>query len=162
MEMPCCSMIGASSASSRRASGTAMAARSGRSATAPTISVDRRYGSADSRHMHIDSLRNLVDLDRRALAATVEALKTWDPADGSRSTPCTEWTIADLVAHMTVQHRGFARAVRGERTVAADWVPPPKEEPIAAYRAACADVETAFAAIADPDAPVLLPEVREQ
>ena len=28
-------------------------------------------------------------------------------------TPCEGWTLADLLAHMTVQHRGFAAAARG-------------------------------------------------
>src|SRR3954468_22513996 len=112
--------------------------------------------------MRIDELQKLVELDGRAVTATLEALAAWDPADADRPTPCAEWTISDLVAHMTVQHRGFARAARGEQTVVADWVPTVEADPIAAYRAACDAVGDAFAAIDDPHAPALLPELRPE
>lgn len=112
--------------------------------------------------MHINELRDLVGLDRRAVAATRAAVSAWDATRPELPTPCAEWTIRDLVAHMTVQHRGFARAAGGERTVRADWEPTVEPDPIGAYRAACDDVLAAFGALDDPDAPVLLPELHDQ
>jgi uncharacterized protein (TIGR03086 family) len=100
----------------------------------------------------------MIDLDRRAVTATRELVAAWPGADVRLPTPCDGWTIADLVAHMTVQQRGFARAVAGERTTRADWEPTAADATAAAYDAACQQVIDAFAAVRDPDAPVLLPE----
>lgn len=103
-----------------------------------------------------------VELDRRAVEASLRALAPWRPADEDPPTPCAGWRLSDLVAHMTVQQRGFARAVAGERTSLADWAPVKQPEPLAGYRAACADVLAAFGRLTDPAAPVLLPEIRDE
>ena len=103
----------------------------------------------------------MVELDRRAVAATLTALERWSPAAAGRPTPCTKWTLQDLLAHMTAQQRGFARASAGERTVLADWAPVVEDDPIGAYAESCEQVLAAFAALTDPDAPVYLPEITD-
>ena len=100
----------------------------------------------------------LLDRHRRAVHATLSALA--EPVDLGAPTPCAGWDVADLVAHMAVQQRGFARAVAGERTGVADWAPVPAD--VAAYASACRELLAAFAAISDPDAPVFLPEIRDE
>jgi uncharacterized protein (TIGR03086 family) len=108
--------------------------------------------------MPTNDFRNLIELDRRAVRASVSALADWDGA--ACPTPCGPWTMRDLVAHMTVQQRGFARAVAGGQTTVADWDP----EPATAddYRAASTGLLAAFAELTDPSAPVLLPEIRDE
>jgi uncharacterized protein (TIGR03086 family) len=106
--------------------------------------------------MHI---KTMVELDQRAVAETVRIVTEWDGRGADRPTPCAGWTLADLLAHVTVQQHGFARAARGENTALADWHPVAVDEPKGAYRAASDDVVDAFAGLDDPDAPMHLPEV---
>ena len=112
--------------------------------------------------MPMNALTAAVERDRRAVEATRTALVDWSPGAADRPTPCAGWTLRDLLAHMTVQQRGFARAVAGERTVLADWAPVIEDDPMSAYAASCDAVLAAFAALTDPDAPVLLPEIRDE
>ncbi len=105
---------------------------------------------------------SLIALDREAVASSLRALDTWSPATAHASTPCAGWGLSDLLAHLTVQQRGFATAAAGGRTTRADWEPRFTTDPLGEYRAACADVLAAFAAIRDPEAPVLLPEIRDE
>ena len=109
--------------------------------------------------MHIN---DAVELDRRAVEETIRIVRGWDGTDAERPTPCAGWTLTDLLAHCTVQQRGFARAARGERTTLADWAPVPASEPLDAYEDASKEVLAAFAALADPDAPFHLPELRQE
>jgi uncharacterized protein (TIGR03086 family) len=101
-----------------------------------------------------------LDLHRRAVQATLAALD--GPVDLSAATPCAGWDVGDLLAHMTVQQRGFARAVAGERTVLADWAPNRTEKAVDDYAGACTELLAAFAAIDDAGAPVHLPEIRDE
>ena len=109
-------------------------------------------------------MQMLTDLVRWDAAAVAESRRVLGPVpDLDRPTPCAGWTLRDLLAHMTVQHRGFAVAVRGAETEKADWVPVPSgSDPVADYADACAQVGVVFAALADPSAPVLLPELRSE
>ena len=113
--------------------------------------------------MHMDDLEQLVDLARRAVAATLAAVGR--SIDQTRPTPCAGWDVGGLMAHMTVQQHGFARAVAGAQTAVADWEPrraAGAPEAVDAYADACAQVLAAFAAVRDPAAPVLLPEIRDE
>lgn len=112
--------------------------------------------------MHIDELEIMVGLDRRAVDATEMLVRRWDAANEDPPTPCEGWRMSDLVAHMTVQHLGFARAIAGERTARSEWAPVKHSAAVAAYTAACRTVRDAFAQARRPDAPVLLPEVTPQ
>lgn len=94
------------------------------------------------------------------MQATLAALD--GGVDLSGATPCAGWDVGDLLAHMTAQQRGFARAVAGERTVVADWAPGRSEKAVDDYVRACGELLDAFAGIDDPSAPVHLPEIRDE
>lgn len=70
-----------------------------------------------------------------------------------RPTPCGGWSVTDLLAHMSVQHRGFAAAARGAE---ADWTPVAGADPVADYLCASGEVLRAFAA---PGPMFALPEI---
>jgi hypothetical protein len=59
----------------------------------------------------------IVILDARAVRASVEVVSQASVADLARPTPCADWRLAELLAHMTAQHNGFAAAA--ERVIAA-------------------------------------------
>src|SRR4051794_17629443 len=109
--------------------------------------------------MHI---KELIELDRRAVVETVRIVTGWDGRGLDRPTPCAGWTLADLLAHVTVQQRGFARAARDERTDLAAWRPVAADDPRTAYREASDDVVAAFATLDSDETPMHLPEVRPE
>ncbi|ARF57232.1 TIGR03086 family metal-binding protein [Streptomyces gilvosporeus] len=105
------------------------------------------------------ALARLTALNAEAVRGSLAAVHRLTPADLPRRTPCADWTLADLLAHMTVQHRGFAAAARGDGQDPAHWSPRPlAEDPIADYAAAADDVLAAFAEVTDPDQTFALPE----
>lgn len=101
---------------------------------------------------------HIIELDRRAVAASVAVVSLVGPDDLRRPTPCSEWTLGDLIAHMTVQHQGFAAAARGNGTDLSVWRITPVDDPVAAYAAAADDVLAAFAEPGAADARFALPE----
>jgi uncharacterized protein (TIGR03086 family) len=112
--------------------------------------------------MPTNSSSVLIDADRRAVEATVRAVAQVTTADLARPTPCSGWTVADLLAHMTVQQDGFADAASGIDTDLARWAPfPLGESAPAEYLAACARVIVAFAESGVADRSFLLPEIRD-
>ncbi|MFC9970312.1 TIGR03086 family metal-binding protein [Spirillospora sp. NPDC127200] len=89
---------------------------------------------------------DIRELDRRAVQAGVDVVAHLTGADLDRSTPCEGWAARDLLAHMTVQHHGFAAAARGTGGDPAVWaVRPLADDPVKAYAAAAEEVLTAFA-----------------
>jgi uncharacterized protein (TIGR03086 family) len=103
-------------------------------------------------------------LHRIALLASVDVVSAVTADDLAKPTPCAGWNLADLLAHMTVQHRGFAAAARGHGADEAVWRPDTVAEAVAAdpagaYSAAAADVLAAFAADDALEAPFVLPEL---
>ncbi|GII02923.1 TIGR03086 family metal-binding protein [Planobispora takensis] len=103
-----------------------------------------------------------VDLraaDEWAVRTSVALVAKATPDDLGRPTPCSVWTLGDLLAHMTVQHRGFAAAARGHGADLAAWSPrPPGEDPAAEYAEAADDVLAAFAGQDVPERAFALPE----
>ncbi|BCY14080.1 TIGR03086 family metal-binding protein [Actinoplanes sp. L3-i22] len=103
----------------------------------------------DLRPIHSTVIRATADLVGRATVA-----------DLTRPTPCAGWDLGDLLAHMTVQHLGFAAAARGHGADPAVWTPVRPGADFAERYAEAADaVIDAFAA---PDAlvrEVHLPEL---
>jgi len=81
--------------------------------------------------------------------------------DLDRPTPCSEWNLADLLAHMTVQHRGFRAASLGLGADLKIWTSPavPDADPVAAYASAAEAVLTAFAADGVLERRFVLPEI---
>jgi hypothetical protein len=69
--------------------------------------------------MHTIDLRQA---DATAVRASVAVVAQVSTGDLGRLTPCAEWDLGTLIAHMTAQHRGFAAAAarpwRGSRGLA--------------------------------------------
>lgn len=85
-------------------------------------------------------------LDARAVQASVELVSLVSEHDLDRPTPCSAWTIADLLAHMTVQHNGFAASAAGATDPSVWEARPLGDDPVTAYREAAERVIAAFAA----------------
>jgi uncharacterized protein (TIGR03086 family) len=110
--------------------------------------------------MSVDELSRMRDLDRTAVLAAAEVACRIRPGDLGRATPCDGWTLAGLLSHLSVQHRGFAAAARGEGGDLAVWAPrPPAPDPVADFLAATAEVLTAFGADGVGASPFRLPEI---
>ena len=105
-------------------------------------------------------------LHRIAVSQSIDVVDTVRKADLVRPTPCEGWDLLDLLAHMTVQHRGFAAAARGFGSDMDTWrvesvVDAVRADPGRAYSEAAHDVLDAFAADGTADAPFALPEFGE-
>jgi uncharacterized protein (TIGR03086 family) len=103
---------------------------------------------------------NIQELDRRAVEISRAIVGSITADRLGVPTPCSEWDLGALLAHMTVQHHGFAAAVAGERTTPADWAPIPSADPVADYSAAADRVLASFAAPGATTATAYLPEIR--
>ncbi|MFG2496323.1 TIGR03086 family metal-binding protein [Streptomyces caniferus] len=107
---------------------------------------------------HADFAR-LRRLNARAVRDSVALIDRTAPGDLRRPTPCSAWTLADLLAHMTAQHNGFAAAALGHGQDLSHWsVGPLGADPVASYRAAADHVIAAFATVEGPDRAFALPE----
>jgi len=100
---------------------------------------------------------------RIAVLATIDVVNTVQPADLDRPTPCAGWDLADLLAHMTAQHRGFAAAARGHGGELHYWradtvVDGVRRDPGRTYSDAAHDVLDAFSVEGIEDASFALPE----
>lgn len=102
---------------------------------------------------------DIRELDRRAVRASVDLVAKAAAEDLGRPTPCAGWTLADLLAHMTAQHHGFAAAAEGPGADLAAWrVEPSGDDALSAYAAAAERVTTAFAQDGVLDREFALPE----
>lgn len=104
---------------------------------------------------------DLLSSHRTAVLASVDVVTAIGSSDLGRPTPCTAWDLADLLAHMTVQHRGFAAAARGGGQDLALWDPATvrdTQDPVGEYTSAAHDVLDAFAATG-PERQFALPEL---
>lgn len=110
-------------------------------------------------------IREAVDireLDGRAVRASVDLIAGVSAADLARPTPCEGWTLADLLAHMTVQHHGFAAAAEGRGADPEVWrAGPPGADAVSAYVEAAERVTAAFAADGVLDRAFALAELGE-
>ena len=89
---------------------------------------------------------DIRDLDASAVRASADVVDGIKPVDLSRPTPCSEWTLGALLAHMTVQHQGFAAASAGRGADPEVWkVGAPSPDPVADYVMAAELVIAAFA-----------------
>jgi uncharacterized protein (TIGR03086 family) len=110
-------------------------------------------------HINVD----VLPLHRAAVVASVDAVDAVRPDELANPTPCAGWNLGDLIAHMTVQNRGFAAAARGHGADAAVWDPASVAADVAAdpgtvYAASAADVLEAFATDGVLDATFALPD----
>ncbi|QIV80884.1 TIGR03086 family metal-binding protein [Mycolicibacterium frederiksbergense] len=112
--------------------------------------------------MHINSA-GIAPSHRTAVLHSVFIVEAVTASDLDLPTPCAGWTVADLLAHMTVQHRGFAASVRGHGADARIWDPETisaqvRADPAGSYTAAARDALDAFSADGIDDAVCALPE----
>ncbi|MER6120644.1 TIGR03086 family metal-binding protein [Streptomyces sp. NPDC001743] len=99
-------------------------------------------------------------LDRDAVLETVRILERADPRDWDRPTPCADWTLGQLVAHMAGQHHGFAAAAAGNGGDLSAWRPRALGgEALRTYRAAADAVIDAFAPPSVTTREFALPEI---
>jgi uncharacterized protein (TIGR03086 family) len=63
----------------------------------------------------------IVDQNTQAVRATVRVVALVNDVDLGRPTPCAGWNLGDLLAHMTVQHDGFAAAAAGDGADLGRW-----------------------------------------
>jgi uncharacterized protein (TIGR03086 family) len=110
------------------------------------------------------TISHLRPFNRTAVSASVDIVTAVTLDDLDRPTPCAGWNLADLLAHMTVQHYGFAAAARGNGADLALWQPTSVADAVAAdpagtYAKAAADVFDAFSADGVLDATFALPEL---
>jgi uncharacterized protein (TIGR03086 family) len=113
--------------------------------------------------MWMTTISDVRPLHRTAVLASVDVVSTVTPDDLDRPTPCAGWNLGDLLTHMTVQHRGFAAAARGNGADLAVWdaatvADAVALDPAGSYAAAAADVLEAFAADDVLTASFALPE----
>jgi uncharacterized protein (TIGR03086 family) len=106
---------------------------------------------------------NIVALDARAVRTSLEIVDKLRAEDLVASTPCADWNLGELLAHMAAQHRGFAAAARGHGGDQAVWRNRPLgTDPAGGYRAAAEEVLAAFAEDGVLDREFLLPEIALQ
>jgi len=104
--------------------------------------------------------RDIVGLDARAVRASVQIVSQASAADLSRPTPCSDWTLGELLAHMTAQHKGFAAAAAGDGADLVHWqTGAPVADPVGEYAAAAERVTAAFAAAGVLAGEFVLPEI---
>lgn len=100
---------------------------------------------------------------RTAVLASIDVVDRVRLEDLNRPTPCSGWNLFDVLAHMTVQHRGFASAAEGFGDDLEIWRPENvlasvTADPAGTYAAAAHDVLDAFAADGAADAEFVLPD----
>ncbi|MEQ4725933.1 TIGR03086 family metal-binding protein [Nonomuraea sp. B19D2] len=88
---------------------------------------------------------DLVALDAQAVLTSVEVVARATTADMSRPTPCADWSLDGLLAHMTAQHHGFAAASTGDDDPASWTARPLGHDLVGAYRSSAHRVLAAFA-----------------
>src|ERR1700677_2327451 len=113
--------------------------------------------------MQMHTIADVRLVHRIAVLASVDIVAAVVPEDLRRPTPCAGWNLGDLLAHMTVQHRGFAAAARGRGADEAVWQPATVADAVAAdpagtYSAAATEVIDAFAGDDVLDSEFALPE----
>ncbi len=103
---------------------------------------------------------DIRDLDSSAVRTSVVLVSKVTACDLGKPTPCPAWTLGELLAHMTVQHRGFVAAAAGNGSDPEVWRPgPAASDPAAEYAEAASQVLAAFAADGVLDRPFALPEI---
>ncbi|WP_167105876.1 TIGR03086 family metal-binding protein [Mycobacterium sp. DL592] len=111
-------------------------------------------------HTNLD----ILPLHRIAVAASVDAVAQVNLEQLGDPTPCAEWNLAELIAHMIVQNRGFAAAARGQGADLTVWDPTTVisdviRHPLTAYAESANEVLDAFAGDGVLDIPFALPEL---
>lgn len=126
------------------------------------IGIALSYAMAYRKLMTTTS-QDIRPLHKIAVLQSVDVVSRVEQSDLGRATPCEGWTLLDLLAHMTVQHRGFAAAARGFGADPEVWrvesvVDAVKADHVRAYADAAHDVIDAFGAAGTLESQFELPE----
>ncbi len=109
--------------------------------------------------MEPEAFGRLRRLDALAVRISIDLARRITSDDLARPTPCADWTLGELLAHLTAQHLGFAAAARGRGGDLGHWeVGPVSDDLPARHEAAAAQALAAFAELAAPDQLFTLPE----
>jgi uncharacterized protein (TIGR03086 family) len=113
--------------------------------------------------MRMPTNEDLRPWHRRAVEVSVDVVESVTVDDLTRPTPCARWSLADLLAHMTVQHNGFAASARGKGADLEIWQPARvadavTTDPVGTYTAAATDLLDAFDEAGVLEATFALPE----
>jgi uncharacterized protein (TIGR03086 family) len=100
---------------------------------------------------------------RLAVLTSIALVDSVRAADLGAPTPCAGWNLADLLAHMTAQHRGFAMAAKGFGNDPGVWradavMDAITADPAGTYADAARDVLAVFADDAALQASFALPD----
>lgn len=105
---------------------------------------------------------DIRELDRRALELTVGLVRQVRADQLGGPTPCSAWTLRQLLEHMIGQHHGFAAAADGETADRSVFAPVPLGPDWSAqYAGSVARVTAAFAADGVLERRLWLPEIRD-
>ncbi|WP_189958964.1 TIGR03086 family metal-binding protein [Streptomyces alanosinicus] len=106
-------------------------------------------------------MTDIHELDAHALEITKSIVNQVDVGMLDRRTPCGQWTLRQLLAHMTGQNYGFAAAAWGETRDRSVWDDRPVgDDPAGVFAASAATVTAAFAEEGVLARSFWLPEVR--
>jgi uncharacterized protein (TIGR03086 family) len=106
---------------------------------------------------------NIRELDRRVMAVSARLVASVTPQHWDDPTPCAQWRVADLLAHIIGQYHGFALAASGRPTGVEAFAPRPttSRELAADYAAAAELVTGAFDDDGVLERRFHLPEIRD-
>lgn len=104
---------------------------------------------------------SVLELHSRVMVVSTTIVAQISLDQLNRPTPCSEWDLGQLLAHMIGQNHGFAAAADGETSDRSVWADRPVEADVAKEYAASAErVVSAFAVDDLGDRDFWLPEVR--
>jgi uncharacterized protein (TIGR03086 family) len=107
-------------------------------------------------------MTDLRAMHRRALQVCVDAANRVSVDQLGLPTPCSEWDLGRLLAHMTGQNTGFAAAARGETSDLSVWRDRPVgDDPGGVHAESAGDLVAAFAEEGVLERGFWLPEIRE-
>jgi uncharacterized protein (TIGR03086 family) len=97
----------------------------------------------------------------RAMSLFRGVLEDTVPGDLVRPTPCTGWTVRELLAHQLGQDRAFTAALHGGSRAVADWVPAAVGDDVPGPSLAALDEQQrALEAFGDPaERTIWMPEI---
>lgn len=106
-------------------------------------------------------MTDLRVLHRRALQVSVDVVNQAKADRFGLPTPCAEWDLGQLIAHMVGQNLGFEAAARGQRNGVDAFAPVPvADDPAARHAASAERLAEAFAAPGFEQRELWLPEIR--
>jgi uncharacterized protein (TIGR03086 family) len=106
-------------------------------------------------------MNDLRELHRRVMDVSTSIVAQVRLDQLSLRTPCSEWDLGQLLAHMIGQNHGFAAVADGETESLSVWADQPVvSDPAKEYAASAERVVTAFAADDLYERQFWLPEVR--